>query len=716
MRRHTAPGRAFGLLSARRRGTPEAEVGPAMIAERIDDGTQTLVLVSVHSRLPEVVYWGPPLPQGEDLGEIAAAAGRDLTGGMLDVLPPLSICPLPADGWQGQPGLVVADADGRPLFPRFRACRIEGGTVHARDPDLGLVYTATFAPDPATGVMTLGAEVAFDHPVRVHWLAAPVLPGPASGGILDLHGKWTRELSPVHTAWQPGVRMREARTGRSGHEHPPFAWFPDEGTTETQGEVRAFAYGWSGGHRMAAEELPDGRRQIQFGHAGGSWTAPATRFATAPLYVAWSDEGLNGVARCFQRRVRALSPAAPRPVHYCCWEAVYFDHDLETLAGIAEKAAALGVERFVLDDGWFGGETRGRDDDTTSLGDWGIDRRKWPSGLQPLIDRVHALGMTFGLWVEPEMVSPESDLFRAHPDWALGPADQILGRSQMVLDLGNPDVVAHLFAALDAILSAHAIDYLKWDHNRLLPLVDAAQTEGAYALLDRLRAAHPGVSIESCASGGGRIDWGILRRTTRVWLSDSNDALERARMQRDAALILPACLTGSHVGPRHSHTSGRSLPMSFRARVAAARHMGLELDPAEITPEEAEVLRAVIAWWKANRDWLMGADILRLPQDDPATVSELHLAADGDRFAVWSAQVEASRQILPRPLRLAGLEPQALYRVALANPKDAAPQTRGPCALRNRPLVLSGRHLMTAGLNLPIAWPATCWIVEGHRL
>ena len=221
----------------------------------------------------------------------------------------------------------------------------------------------------------------------------------------------------------------------------------------------------------------------------------------------------------------------------------------------------MGAERFVLDDGWFGR----RDDDTTSLGDWTVDRAQMARGLHPLIAHVHALGMTFGLWFEPEMVNPDSDLLRAHPDWLLGPADQVTGRNQMVLNLALPEVQDNLFRQVSAILTEYPIDYVKWDHNRLLPVVDAAQTRGTYALLDRLRAAHPTVEIESCASGGGRIDAGILARTQRVWLSDSNDALERLRIQHDAALFLPAAVTGSHVGPRHCHTSGRVLPMAFRA-------------------------------------------------------------------------------------------------------------------------------------------------------
>jgi alpha-galactosidase len=560
-------------------------------------------------------------------------------------------------------------------------------------------------------------ELHADEPVRAHWLAAPVLPGPGlADDILDFTGKWVGELQLQRTPWTPGVRLREARTGRSGQEHPPYAIFPERGCTNTAGTAFGLHYAWPGGHRMLAEELPDGRRQVQFGAPLGA-EAPARVIRSAPLLAAFSDTGLNGIGAAFQHDIRDRvvtwpDPARPRPVHYNCWEAVYFDHRLDTLSDMAERAAALGVERFVLDDGWFGQ----RDDDTTSLGDWTVDRRKWPEGLHPLIAKVQSLGMTFGLWVEPEMVNADSDLYRAHPDWALGPADQVTGRNQMVLDLSQGSVRDYLFAALDAILTEYPIDYLKWDHNRLLPVVDAAQGRGILDLLARLRSAHPGVEIESCASGGGRIDAGILAHTHRVWLSDCIDAQERLRMQHDTALILPACVTGSHIGALHSHTTGRALPMAFRAWVAAQRHFGFEMDLRTLSDADAAVLARVTAWWKANRGWMMAGTILRLESADPAVTAEMQLAADGGRFAVFAGIHSMTDQILPRPLRLTGLDPDARYRLTLVNPGDKPPQSRGPLALKDGPLVLSGRALMSQGIQLPVAWPATMWVVEGERL
>jgi alpha-galactosidase len=681
---------------------------------RVDAGGQTIVLAT-WGGVPETVYWGLSLPASEDIAALALATRHDLTGGMLDRLPALSLCP--HREFQGQSGISLATADGTPLHPAFVFDRAEQDAgrllLISSDGDLTLTHSLT---THSTGVVALQTRLQSATPLRVHWLAAPVLPAPQTGAMIDVHGKWTREFHLNHVAWTPGVRLREARTGRSGHEHPPYLILADDGCTNTAGTALALHYAFSGGHRMVAEELPDGRRQVQFGHATGAENHTGTDFETAELLAIGSATGLNGIAAAFQQDIRDRvvqwpNPQRPRPVHYNCWEAVYFKHELGALTAIADRAAAIGAERFVLDDGWFGR----RDDDTSSLGDWTVDRVKWPDGLHPLIKYIHNLGMAFGLWFEPEMVNHDSDLARAHPDWLLGPAGQITGRGQMVLNMALPGVQDYLFNAISAILTEYPIDYIKWDHNRLLPVVDAAQTNGAYALFDRLRSAHPMVEIESCASGGGRIDAGILARTHRVWLSDSNDALERLRMQNVAALFLPSAITGSHVGPRKSHTSGRILPMSFRAWIAAQRHMGFEMDLRELTDDEAATLTRITAWYKANRAWMMAGTIHRLDPADPAVTAEVQIAADGTRFVAFAGQAEASTQMLPRPLRLTGLDPDARYTVRLINPEDAPPQSRGPVALKSGPQTLSGASLMQQGLMLPVAWPATMWVVEGQR-
>ncbi|WP_022706241.1 alpha-galactosidase [Paracoccus zeaxanthinifaciens] len=679
---------------------------------RIDTPTQTFVFGS-DGRLACCHYWGAPLPEDTDLAAMVAAGRGGITGGMLDQVPPLSLAPEARRSFPGQPGLVAFGADGAELAPEWRFDRADrdGGTLILRHVAQGLALDFTIrALDH--GLVGFSASLRSDTPIRLHWLTAGALLLPAHlDRLTEFAGRWTREWQPVTTVLDHGMRVREARTGRSGHEHPPHMILATQGTTNTRGENAAIHYGWSGGHRMVVETLPEGRRQLQLGHVTGSERAPATAFATAEMIVARSDGGLNGTAIPFQRHIRDNLPRArqPRPVHYNGWEAIYFRHDQAELRRIADRAAELGAERFVLDDGWFGL----RDDDTSSLGDWVIDPRKHPEGFGPLIDHVRGLGMRFGLWFEPEMINEDSDLHRAHPDWVMGPADQIRGRNQLHLDMSREDVRDHLFARIDAVLSGNDIDYVKWDHNRLTPFPDAAQTRGVHALLDRLRTAHPGVEFESCASGGGRIDAGILTRCGRVWLSDSNDALERLRIQHHAASLLPACATGSHVGPRDCHTSHRVLPMALRAWTAAQRHMGFEMDPHELTEDEAATLTRVTAWWKANRDWMMAGDIWRLDRPDDA-LAEMQLAADGSRFVLFAAQITAPVALQPPLLRLTGLDPQATYRLRMIEAPSR--HATSHVALTDGEIRVSGAVLMAQGVALPPAFPQSIAVIEGERL
>jgi alpha-galactosidase len=686
---------------------------------RLDDARQSLVIGSRNGHLAEIVYWGARLSDDEDLETLYRANQIDVTGGMLDANPELSLCPEATRTFPGQPGLILRDGSGVPLLPKFCFASDETDensiALTFRDAANGLTYTASFAINPRTHLIEARAVLECESPTHLHWLSAPVFPAPQlADELIDFSGRWCGEFQMNRTPWSPGMRYRENRTGRTGHEHFPGLLLPCRGATNTAGEVYAFHYGWSGGHRMVAEELPDGRRQIQFGHAARVENNAKRRFETGTLYAVYSDDGINGCAVAFQRHLRDEivdfpRPERPRPVHYNCWEAVYFDHNLPELKAIAKVAAGLGAERFVLDDGWFGN----RDDDTRALSDWEVDPRKYPDGLGPLIDHVRALGMTFGIWFEPEMINPDSGIHRAHTEWALGGEDQILGRQQKALNMALPEVRDFLFDRVGKILGDHEIDYIKWDHNRVLPLPDAAQTRGSYELIDRLRAAYPATEIESCASGGGRIDFGILKRTHRVWLSDSNDAIERLRMQHNAALFLPMAVTGSHVGPRVCHTSGRTLDIRFRAWVAAQRHMGFEMDPRELTEAEAGVLRDVTRWWKDNRDWMFHADILRLDSPDPAVVAEQHLAQDGGRFVVFAGKQGTSHHIVPRPLRLTRLTRDAMYRVTLKNRSDAPDLSRGDPLLKTESMTVSGGYLMTHGLTLPWSFPERMWVVEG---
>eukprot|EP00903_Cladosiphon_okamuranus_P002613 g2611.t1 len=330
-----------------------------------------------------------------------------------------------------------------------------------------------------------------------------------------------------------------------------------------------------------------------------------------------------------------------RPIHYNTWEAVYFDHDHETLFNLANKAAEVGAERFILDDGWFGS----RRNDKAGLGDWWPSKDVYPDGLGPLIKHVTDLGMEFGLWFEPEMVNPDSELYREHPDWILHAegVEQVPFRSQFVLDLTRPEVSDYLFDHMHKLLSEHEISYVKWDMNRDVhhpgsrgrPAIHQ-QTRALYALIERLREAHPDLEIESCSSGGARADYGILRRTDRIWTSDSNDALDRQRIQRGASHFFPLEIMGAHVGPETCHITGRRLSMEMRVATALFGHMGMELNLLEEAPANLEVLKAGLALHKQHRDLIHSGDFHRL--DTPDHVNAIGVVAKDRSEALFSWQ------------------------------------------------------------------------------
>ncbi len=693
---------------------------------RLDTPAQTMIFTSRDGGLAEITYWSAPLNKNEDLGDLVACTAIAPTGGMLDTVAAVSICPEETAGFPGNPGMILTDHSGEHIRPGLLFDhQIETGDpnhlrLEFQDKTHDLTYILNAEADPKTDVIKLCGELQTDADINVHWLSAPVLPGPQlADEFITFTGRWCGEFTLNRINWAQGAHTTTAPGGRTSHERAPSLILPCRGTTETSGEAFGLHLGWSGGHKLIAEELPTGRRQIQLG-ATGTLSPEDAPFKTPTLFATRSGEGMNGVSQSFHAHVRNqmdyADPNRPRPVHYNCWEAVYFDHDPTDLMELATRAAELGAERFVLDDGWFGK----RNDDTTSLGDWTVDTAKWPDGLQPFIDHVQAKGMSFGIWFEPEMINPESDLFKAHPGWILGEPDQPKGRNQLVLDISLPEVTEYLFKSISAILTEYPdIEYIKWDHNRVLPHASQPQTLALYKLLEGIRAKHPHVEIETCSSGGGRIDFGILERTQRFWTSDSNDAAERWKIQRGASYIFPPEITGSHIGPRICHTSGRQFPMPFRTAVAGSRAMGIEMDLRELTDHEAAQITQAIALFKERRALLHTGKLYRLDSADPEVIPEMHVAEDGKTFILYAAQMQPSRQQLARPLHLTGLDPKARYKITLDNAAEVVEvMNRGAKnpLIAGESITLSGTALMQNGLQLPNAFPDTIWTVLGERL
>ena len=642
------------------------------------------------------------------------ADGRTAASFSLDGDVPLSSAPLAGLGWFG-PAVLSVRQHGRGLVPVFAAeVEADAGRILIRLNDaangLLLEQTITLAPG---GAFLFDARLTNrgEEPVTLDWLASALLPLPASSAsLLSWRGRHNSELVECAEAMPAQGWLREGRRGISGHGGPPGVIVLGEGAGHHSGLVHALQLVWSGDSRIAVERDDEGFWLLSAGavlQPGEVVLAPGESHAAPQAILALSSAGRNGATAQHHAAVRDRlnwpgGTMRPRPVHLNSWEACYFDHDEDRIGALAEAAAAVGIERFVLDDGWF----KGRGDDSAGLGDWSCDAVKYPHGLKPLADRVRGLGMEFGLWVEPEMVNPDSDLYRAHPDWALHLPGRMqpTARGQLVLNLTLPEVRDYLFGALDALLRDVPISYLKWDHNRdLAPAGGAAQVAGTYDLMDRLRRAHPLVEIEGCAGGGGRSDAGLVPYVHRFWTSDNIDAVSRVAMQRGFLHWLPPELMGAHVGASPAHATGRSQSLGFRAAVAMPGHFGVELDPRRLSAEDRAELADWIAFHKQWRHVLHQGQTWLGTGADGLVWQAVGSAKEFLLFAIRSAPPLDRR---PQPLSLPFLADCAavdLQLLRIGGGQRGHAMASAPLfeAMQAAPQRFTGSWLAQAGLPLP---------------
>jgi alpha-galactosidase len=704
----------------------------------------SLLLDATEGRLPAVLHWGADLGElrPDDAVALAIAAVPPRVNNTVDEPIRLAILPEHHTGWSGRPG-IAGHRGGAGWSPRFTVdeLRVEGTGVEGAWLETGAGVVTATAEDPAAllavsleiellpsglvrtraGVTSTAAADDAPYDLEGVLLALPIPQRAAE--LLDFAGRWGKERVPQRSPLPVGIHDREGRKGRTGADAATLLSAGEPGFGFRRGEVWGVHVAWSGDHRHYAERLSTGAQVLGGGElllpgevrlgAGESYSSPW-------VYGAYGD-GLDAQAARFHRylRARGSHPARPRPVTLNVWEAVYFDHDLARLTDLAERAAALGVERYVLDDGWF----RHRRNDDAGLGDWYVDETVWPDGLSPLIERVTGLGMEFGLWFEPEMVNEDSDLFRAHPEWAMqtGGRLPVRARQQQVLNLGLPDAFDHVLGRMTAILDEYDIAYIKWDHNR--DLVDAGswptgragvheQTLAAYRLMATLKERFPGLEIESCASGGARVDLGVIEHTDRVWVSDCIDPLERQGMVRWTSQLLPPELLGAHVADGVNHTTGRAHPLSFRAGTAVYGHLGIEWDLARATAAELGELAEWIELHKAHRALLASGDVVRAdPFDDGVDVHGV-VAADRASALFFVAFVGRSVVAPPGRFTLPGLDPEVRYRVEPVRVGDQDPGLRWPDWAASGAgvgagagVVLPGRALASAGLQTPASFP-----------
>ncbi|MFF9040727.1 alpha-galactosidase [Streptomyces sp. NPDC014892] len=576
-----------------------------------------------------------------------------------------------------RPALSVRTDERRGTEWTFQAYEADGDELRLRftDDGLGITLHYRMRDDVVERWVTLANEGPAVELLRADSATWTLPRAEETWRLSQLHGRWAAESRLVRADLTYGEKVIGSRRGHTGHQHLPWVAL-DTDATEERGEVYGCALGWSGSWRIAVAQLPDARVQITGGagydesgllrlETGGTFTTPV--FAGL-----WSDAGFGGASRAwhaYQRTYVIPDADQDRPVLFNSWEATEFDISEEQQEALARRAAAIGVELFVVDDGWFGARTS----DRAGLGDWTPNPDRFPKGLRPLAERVHSLGMQFGIWVEPEMVNPDSELYRAHPEWAqFQPGRKRTElRNQLVLNLAREDVQEYLWERLDTLLSSAPIDYVKWDFNRCF--TDAGwpgepypqklwveHVHAFYALLDRLRAAHPGVAFESCSGGGGRIDLGVMARTDQVWTSDNTDPLDRLAIQHGFSQIHPARAMAAWVTDSpNNQLNGRVSSLRFRFVSAMAGVLGVGGDLTEWSEEELAEAREWVELYKGIRPVVQRGDLYRLrpPTGGLSAVQYVH----GDEVVVL-AWLQAQHYGEPlAPLRLRGLDPTATY-------------------------------------------------------
>ncbi|WP_211252098.1 alpha-galactosidase [Vibrio rhizosphaerae] len=728
-------------------------------------GKQTQLIIEL-GEFAEILYWG-----NQVYGDIASCRStiyRPVPYGRLDCDIPVTVSPELGRGVFSSPGL-EGHRDGQdwaPVFtlknvvqksPKgqmFKDESLKGQTSLAENALKGQAsqegalkgQTLYLESEDALAGLRLSTEIHIDEYdiVKIrHQLTniksgtyqvnrfANTLPLPMRAKeLMTFYGRWVKEFQTERQPLLQGGYQQENRRGRTSHEHYPALIAGSQHFDELHGDVWGFHFAWSGNHRLRVDVKADGRRYMQAEviYLPGEMTLEEGESLTTPwLYASYSDRGLNGMSQQFHAHVRhsICSPdliANSRPVHLNTWEGIYFNHKPEYIISMATQAAKLGVERFIIDDGWF----RGRNDDTAALGDWFLDESKYPNDLEPIIKHVNQLGMEFGLWFEPEMINKNSELYRTHPDWllAVDGYEQPTGRNQYAIDLQNSDAFNYLYERLCYFLSQYNIAYIKWDMNREIVqpghqgrASGVRQTERFYALVDLLRSQFPHVSIESCASGGGRIDYEVLKRTNRFWPSDNNDALERQRIQRGMSYFFPPEVMGSHIGAAHCHSTRRRHSIEFRGLTALFGHMGIELDPVKEDVAEKERFAHYVALHQSLRPLLHTGINWRIPTDDDAHQAQAVVAADQSEAVVLVVQLAMPTHALSGSLRIPGLDQQAIYQISILDKPsfyENIVHTQPQWTFSGGKV--SGSWCREVGITLPVLDPETAILIKLERV
>ena len=652
------------------------------------------------------LHWGKRLPDHAltpDFSDYPGFASFDLPAAWMPWEAPVS-----GQGWYGTPAVDIITAQGDDVADlRVTGHRIFSGKkppeglpgtysegddetesleIDLADPLTGVTVTLSYTVFADSGAVARSMRVVNGgrEPLSLRGALAASVPIWGAGyDVLHLKGAWARERSLVRTPLGQGEYSIGSQRGASGHEENPFLALCRKDTGEHSGEVWGISFVYSGSFSAAASVDNAGNTRLSVGMNPRvfSWLLqPGEEFRTPEAVLVYSDQGLNGISRVFHRLYRTRLARGfwrdrPRPVLVNNWEGTYFDFDEEKLFRIAREGKELGVELFVMDDGWFGR----RNSDNCSLGDWTANPEKLPRGLSGLSERIHGLDMLFGLWMEPEMISPDSDLYRTHPDWCLHVPGRARTeeRNQLILDLTRKEVREYVTEAVSSVLRESRADYMKWDMNRNmteyfspgLPPERRMETQhrymlGLYEILEEITSRFPRVLFESCSGGGGRFDPGMLYYMPQTWTSDNTDAVCRLSIQYGTSLVYPPSAMGAHVSAVPNHQCMRTTPLRMRGDVAlCGGSFGLELDVTSMSPEEKEEARAVICRAKQFRELVRLGTFSRLLSPFEGQLTAWQFASpDGKQILLCVYRVLSVPNTPPVRVRMTGLDPAAVYR------------------------------------------------------
>ncbi len=686
------------------------------------DGGNTSYAFGVNSRGElQQLYWGGRLGATDHLPEAVPRPE------MASFDSSYTTTPQEYAGWGAglfvEPALKVTFADGnRDLVLHYEShtATTDGFEVVVKDLGREIFVTLRYAIDPESGILARSATIENreTEPVTIEQAAAAAwaLP-PAHYTLSYLTGRWVGEWTLTQETLRPGARVLESRRGSTGHQTNPWFSIQAGAPDEDHGEVWFGALAWSGSWRITVEQdqrdavrVTGGFNPFDFGYV----LHPGEKLETPVFYGGYSAHGQGGASRLLHRyQLEHILPRRegtgagavpkPRPVIYNSWEATYFDVTEAGQMALAEKAAELGVDRFVMDDGWFGQ----RGNDRAGLGDWYVNPDKFPNGLEPLIDRVHSLGMDFGLWVEPEMVNPDSDLYREHPDWVLNfpgrPRSE--ARNQLVLNLARPEVRDHVLELLDDLLKENDIAFLKWDYNRnwsepgwdQLPPHEQKRVYvdfpgNVYGILEELQRRHPKVELESCSGGGGRIDLGILEYADEVWPSDNTDPFDRLTQQDGFSYAYTPQVMMAWVTHSPHWLNRRTTSLTYRMLSSMQGSLGIGDDITKWTAEETALARRLIAAYHEVQPTIVQGDLYRLisPRSGSAFSATQTVSRDQSQSVVFVFIHSTQKgRGFPR-LKLKGLDPRAVYTLG---PIEGQARTGTPPAA-------SGAWWMNHGLEM----------------